>query len=100
MADNRNAEGETLLADGVERRAVLREDFGPATRHEDEDAAGAVVGGLTGSGVGAVVGGLTGAGVGAVVGGPIGAVVGGTIGALAGVTAGALEPEQDGERRG
>ncbi len=44
MADNRNAEGKTLLADGVVRRAVLGGDFGPATRHEDEDAKGAVAG--------------------------------------------------------
>jgi uncharacterized protein YcfJ len=74
------SETETVTDDGVERPETLREDYVPgAPRHGDEEAGGAVAGGVGGAVVGAVVG------------GPVGAVVGGAIGAASGATAGAID---------
>ncbi|HEV2006860.1 MAG TPA: hypothetical protein VGQ85_09625 [Candidatus Limnocylindrales bacterium] len=50
-----------------------------AKPHGDEEAGGALTGGVAGAAVGAVVG------------GPVGAVVGGAIGAASGATAGAID---------
>ena len=72
----------------VERREVVEEEHAPgAPSHGDEQAGGAVAGGLAGAAVGAVVG------------GPVGAVVGGAIGAATGATAGlADEASKDHEK--
>jgi uncharacterized membrane protein len=53
--------------------------------HGDEEAGGAVTGGIGGAAVGAVVG------------GPVGAVIGGAIGAASGATAGALDDKRKDE---
>jgi uncharacterized protein YcfJ len=79
MTEHRIIERETITDDGVERRETLRKDYVPGVPHGDEEAGGAVVGGVAGAVVGAVVG------------GPAGAVVGGAIGAVTGVTAGAID---------
>ena len=77
---DRIVERETITDDGAERRETLREDYVPgAPRHGDEEAGGAVAGGVGGAVVGAVIG------------GPVGAVVGGAIGAATGATAGAID---------
>lgn len=55
---------------------VTKETVLTTTHHGDEEAGGAVAGGVAGAVVGAVVG------------GPVGAVVGGAIGATSGATAG------------
>ena len=66
-------ERDSVTDDGVERREVVENVYAPAApSHGDEQAVGAVVGGLAG----------------AVVGGPVGAVVGGAIGAATGAAAG------------
>lgn len=80
MTEHRTVESETITDDGVERRETLRKDYVPgAPRHGDEEAGGAVAGGVAGGVAGAVVG------------GPVGAVVGGAIGAVSGATAGAID---------
>jgi uncharacterized protein YcfJ len=77
---DRIVETETITDDGVERRETLRKDYVPgAPSHGDEEAGGAVAGGVGGAVVGAIVG------------GPVGAVVGGAIGAASGATAGAID---------
>ena len=70
MDENRVVERDRVTDDGVERREVVEKEYAPGTpSHWDEQAGGAVAGGLAGAAVGAVVG------------GPVGAVVGGAIGA-------------------
>ena len=73
------SETETITDDGVERRETLRKDYVQDAQHGDEEAGGAVAGGVAGAVVGAVVG------------GPVGAVVGGAIGAASGATVGAID---------
>ena len=79
MTEHRVIESETITEDGAEHREALRKDYVADAPHGDEEAGGAVAGGV----VGAVVG--------AVVGGPVGAVVGGAIGAVSGAAAGAID---------
>ena len=90
MTDNRTIQRTTVTDDGVSRRETIETDDAPSTRqtiekgvpHGDEEAGGAVAGGVGGAAVGAVVG------------GPVGAVVGGAIGAASGATAGALDDKR------
>jgi outer membrane lipoprotein SlyB len=70
---------ETLADNSVERRTVLRGDYAPGITSCDEEADGAIGGGVMGGVIGAIVG------------GPVGAVVGGAIGAATGATAGAID---------
>jgi uncharacterized protein YcfJ len=74
----------------TERETDTKEGLGPdetiqktsvqgVAPHGDEEAGGALAGGVAGAAVGAVVG------------GPVGAVVGGAIGAASGATAGAID---------
>jgi outer membrane lipoprotein SlyB len=71
---------ETLADNSVERCTTLRGDYAPGVTSCDEEADGAIGGGV----------------IGAIVGGPVGAVVGGAIGATTGATAGAIdEAEKD-----
>lgn len=80
MDENRVVERDRVEDDGVERREVVEKEYAPgAPSHWDEQAGGAVTGGLAGAAVGAVVG------------GPVGAVVGGAIGAATGATAGLVD---------
>jgi outer membrane lipoprotein SlyB len=72
---------ETLANNSVERRTTLRSDYAPGVTSCDEEADGAIGGG--------VIGGV----IGAIVGGPVGAVVGGAIGAATGATAGAIDQQ-------
>ena len=82
MHENQTVERDTVVDDGVERREVIKKEFAPgALHHGDEEAGGAVAGGVAGAAVGAVVG------------GPVGAVVGGAIGAAGGATAGLVDEE-------
>ena len=75
-------ERETVTDDGVKRTETIEKEYAPeAPRHGDEEAGGAVAGGVAGAAVGAVVG------------GPVGAVVGGAIGAASGATAGLADEE-------
>ncbi len=84
MDENRVVERDRVEDDGVERREVVEKEYAPgAPSHWDEQAGGAVAGGLAGAAAGAAVG--------AVVGGPVGAVVGGAIGAATGATAGLVD---------
>lgn len=79
MTDRQTVERTTVVRDGVERDETI-EEVGPvAPRHGEEEAGGAIAGGLGGAAVGAAVG------------GPVGAVVGGAIGAATGATAGAVD---------
>ena len=75
MTEHRVIESETITEDGAEHREALRKDYVSGAPHGDEEAGGAVAGGVAG----------------AVVGGPVGAVVGGAIGAASGATAGAID---------
>jgi uncharacterized protein YcfJ len=75
MTEHRVIESETITEDGAEHREALRKDYVAGAPHGDEEAGGAVAGGVAG----------------AVVGGPVGAVVGGAIGAASGTTAGAVD---------
>jgi len=83
----------TVTDDGTERRETTDTKDAPSTTqtmekgvpHGDEEAGGAVAGGVGGAAVGAVVG------------GPVGAVVGGAIGAASGATAGALDDKRKDE---
>ncbi len=82
MHENQTVERDTVVNDGVERREVVEKKYAPgAEPHGDEQAGGAVAGGVAGAAVGAVVG------------GPVGAVVGGAIGAAGGATAGLVDEE-------
>jgi uncharacterized protein YcfJ len=85
MNDYRTVERETIIKDGSEHREALRKDYVSGAPHGDEEADGAVAGGV----IGAVAG--------AVVGGPVGAVVGGAIGAATGATAGAVDQKSKDE---
>jgi phage tail tape-measure protein len=93
MTDDRTIERTTVTDDGDERRETTKTTDAPRTGqivekgvpHGDEEAGGAVAGGLGGAAVGAVVG------------GPVGAVVGGAIGAASGATAGALDDKRKDE---
>ena len=83
MQENRTVERDTVVDNGVERREVVQKEYAPgAPRHGDEEAGGAVAGGVAGAAVGAVVG------------GPVGAVIGGAIGAAGGATAGLADEER------
>ena len=88
MDENWVVERGSVTDDGVERREVVEKEYAPgAARRGDEQAGGAVAGGLAGAAVGAVVG------------GPVGVVVGGAIGAATGATAGlADEARKDHEK--
>ncbi|MFI5259922.1 MAG: glycine zipper domain-containing protein [Candidatus Limnocylindrales bacterium] len=86
MKDYRIGELANSWDDGSERRETLRADYEPIIPHGDEEAGGAVAGGV----IGAVAG--------AFVGGPVGAVVGGAIGAFSGAAVGA-GVEADEEQR-
>ena len=79
MIDDQILEGEPIIDDGVDRRETVETEYVGTPRHGDEEAGGAVVGGVAGIVAGAVVG------------GPVGAVVGGAIGAASGATVGALD---------
>jgi uncharacterized protein YcfJ len=79
MTEHRVIERETITDDGLERPRTIEKDYVSGAPHGDEEAGGAVAGGVAGAVVGAVVG------------GPVGAVVGGAIGAVTGVTAGAID---------
>jgi phage tail tape-measure protein len=80
MTEQRTIERKTVTDDGVERTETVEKHYDPgAPVHGDEQAGGAITGGVAGAAVGAVVG------------GPVGAVVGGTIGAATGATAGAAD---------
>lgn len=80
MTEHESIERKTVTDDGVERHETIEKDYAPgAPRHGDEEAGGAVKGGVAGGVAGAVVG------------GPVGAVVGGAIGAASGATAGAAD---------
>ena len=88
MDETRVVERDSVTDDGVERREVVKKEYAPGAPHHGDEQAG-----------GAVAGGLAGAAVGAVVGGPVGAVVGGAIGASTGATAGlADEASKDHEK--
>ena len=78
MTERRIVESD-ITDDGVERRETVEKDYVAGAPHGDEEAGGAVAGGVGGAVVGAVVG------------GPVGAVVGGAIGAASGATAGAID---------
>jgi uncharacterized membrane protein len=77
----------TVTDDGTQRSVTTETKAAPSTTqtlekgvsHGDDEAGGAVAGGIGGAAVGAVVG------------GPVGAVIGGAIGAASGATAGALD---------
>ena len=82
MKATRIVERDTVLDDGHEHHEVAGKEYAPgAERHGDEEAGGAVAGGVAGAAVGAVVG------------GPVGAVIGGAIGAAGGATAGLVDEE-------
>ena len=86
MIDDQILAREPIIDDGVDRRETVETEYVGTPRHGDEEAGGAVVGGVAGIVVGAVVG------------GPVGAVVGGAIGAAAGATAGLIDQNsKDGE---
>ena len=85
MTEHRSIERETITEDIIEHRDTLRKDYQTGVSHGDEEAGGAVAGGVAGAVVGAVVG------------GPVGAVVGGAIGAVTGVTAGAIDQKDKDE---
>jgi uncharacterized membrane protein len=86
-------ERKTVTDDGTQRRETTETRDAPSTvqttekgvPHGDEEAGGAVAGGVGGAAVGAVVG------------GPVGAVIGGAIGAASGATAGALDDKRKDE---
>ena len=82
MADQTITERETVTEDSptIDKTYVTR-----TPHHGDEEAGGAVTGGVAGAAVGAVVG------------GPIGAVVGGAIGAASGATVGAVDTRKKDE---
>jgi phage tail tape-measure protein len=83
----------TVTDDGTQRTETTETKDMPTTTqtiekgvpHGDEEAGGAVAGGVGGAAVGAVVG------------GPVGAVIGGAIGAASGATAGALDDKRKDE---
>lgn len=77
MNEHRTIERDPILDDGTVRRETIEREHAPGAPGDGDEQAG-----------GAVVGGVAGAAVGAVVGGPVGAVVGGAVGAAAGATAG------------
>jgi outer membrane lipoprotein SlyB len=78
MTERQTIERTTVQRDGDVDETI--DEVTPGTpRHDDEEAGGAVVGGVGGAAVGAAIG------------GPVGAVVGGAIGAAAGATAGAVD---------
>jgi uncharacterized protein YcfJ len=71
---------ETITKEGVgPEETIETTSVQGGAPHGDEEAGGAVAGGVAGAAVGAVVG------------GPVGAVVGGAIGAASGATAGAID---------
>lgn len=80
MTDHETIERQTVTDGGVKRSETIEKVYVPgAPRDGDEEAGGAVVGGVAGAAAGAVVG------------GPVGAVVGGAIGAASGATAGLVD---------
>jgi uncharacterized membrane protein len=87
-------ERKTVTDDGTQRRETTETKDAPTTTqtlekgapHGDEEAGGAMAGGVSGAAVGAVVG------------GPVGAVIGGAIGAASGATAGALDDKRKDEK--
>jgi outer membrane lipoprotein SlyB len=79
VTEHQTTERQTTTNDGVQRTETIQRDSVAGTPHGDEEAGGAVKGGVAGAVVGAVVG------------GPVGAVVGGAIGAASGATAGAAD---------
>ena len=79
MSDQTTINRESTNDPARPAQVVTRETV--TTHHSDEEAGGAVTGGIAGAAVGAVVG------------GPVGAVVGGAIGAASGATAGLVDEE-------
>jgi phage tail tape-measure protein len=80
MTDQQTIKQQTVTTDGEDRpKTVETTTVSGAKPHGDEEAGGALKGGVAGAAVGAVVG------------GPVGAVVGGAIGAASGATAGAID---------
>ena len=80
MTDHQTIEQQTVTTDGVDQpKTTETTTVSTAKPHGDEEAGGALTGGVAGAAVGAVVG------------GPVGAVVGGAIGAASGATAGAVD---------
>ena len=70
---------ETTTSGDAEHHETVVDDTKTGLPHGDEEAGGAVGGGVAGAVIGAVVG------------GPVGAIVGGAIGAVTGTTAGAID---------
>ena len=80
MTDEQTIERKTVTTDGMDQpKTIETTSVSGAKPHGDEEAGGALTGGVAGAAVGAVVG------------GPVGAVVGGAIGAASGATAGAID---------
>jgi outer membrane lipoprotein SlyB len=80
MADQETIKQQTVTTDGLDQpKTIETTTVSSAKPHGDEEAGGALTGGVAGAAVGAVVG------------GPVGAVVGGAIGAASGATAGAID---------
>jgi outer membrane lipoprotein SlyB len=77
MTERQTIERTTVTKEPLEKETTIVTPG--ATRRDDEEADGAVAGGVGGAAIGAVAG------------GPVGAVVGGAVGAAAGATAGAVD---------
>jgi len=80
MTDQPTIEKQTVTTDALDQpKKIETTTVSGSQPHGDEEAGGALTGGVAGAAVGAVVG------------GPVGAVVGGAIGAASGATAGAVD---------
>jgi uncharacterized protein YcfJ len=79
MTEEKIIKTETVTEGSLEPNETIEKTSVQATPHGDEEAGGAVAGGVAGAAMGAVVG------------GPVGAVVGGAIGAASGATAGEID---------
>jgi phage tail tape-measure protein len=80
MTDHQTIEKQTVTTNALDQpKTIETTTVTGAQAHGDEEAGGALTGGVAGAAVGAVVG------------GPVGAVVGGAIGAASGATAGAID---------
>ena len=79
MTEQHTIVRETTTSDDAGHRETVVNDTAIGLPHGDEEAGGAVGGGVAGAVIGAVVG------------GPVGAVVGGAVGAVTGATAGAID---------
>lgn len=79
MTEHRTIVREAITEEGGERPETVEKTYAPGIPHGDEEAGGAITGGVAGAVVGAVVG------------GPVGAVIGGAVGAASGAAAGAVD---------